>query len=96
MTREELRNALYQGLIELQERTGLPRPELGEETSPVADLPEFDSLKCVELEVLLSERLGFEVENVLIPEDEPDAELTIEQILDRLEDLTQSSPKDSR
>ena len=74
---------LIETLCEIQISSGLPAPELTEHSKPL-DLDEFDSLKCLELEVLVSEKLRFEVKGVLVPEDEPGTVLTVAEVAERI------------
>ena len=65
---EELRNRLTRGLLdsiaETQQRSGREVQEVREDTIPFLDLACFDSHNGVEVEVLLSERLGVEIEDI--------------------------------
>lgn len=65
---EELRDRLTRGLLdsiaETQQRSGREKQEIGEDTIPFLDLACFDSHNGVEVEVLLSERLGVEIEDI--------------------------------
>lgn len=81
MDRKNVLAILAEALIELQTRSGLSQPTVSGDTKPL-ELEEFDSLKCVELEVLVSERVGFEVRDVVIQKADPKAVLTISQIVD--------------
>jgi len=83
MSRDEILAVLMEALAELQTRSGLERPDLVPESKPL-ELEEFDSLKCVELEVLLSERLECEVKNVVISQDEPDSNLSLSEVADEI------------
>lgn len=84
MTRDAVVAMLVDSLIELQIRSGLAAPaDLCSDTRPL-DLEEFDSIKCLELEVLLSEKLGFEVEHVIIPEEQPSRMRTMGDIADAI------------
>lgn len=84
MTRDQLLSLLCESLSELQVRSGLVEPEdLGADSRPL-ELEEFDSLKSLEWEVLLSDRLGFEVEHVVIPKDAPETMRTLGDIADAI------------
>ena len=64
----ELRDRLTRGLVdsiaETQQRSGRERQDIREDTIPFLDLACFDSHNGVEVEVLLSERLGVEIEDI--------------------------------
>lgn len=83
MTRDEILKVLIEALTELQTMSGLEAPNLSAASKPL-ELEEFDSHKCLELEVLVSERLGFDVKNVLIPKNEPNALLTVTEVVDEI------------
>lgn len=61
MTSPEVEACLIQILHELQELSGRSTGELTNQTRPIGDLPDFDSLNGVEATVLAEERLGVEI-----------------------------------
>lgn len=83
MNREELLEILMRAVEELQGESGLEIPDLSPQDKP-RELEDFDSLKCLELEVLLSERLEVEIEHLLMPKEDPDAMLSLEDIAERI------------
>ena len=83
MSRDELLAILMDAVSELQISSGLEPPTLSAESKP-RDLAEFDSLQCLEFGVLLSERLGVEIEHILIPKDDPDAVLSLGALADQI------------
>jgi hypothetical protein len=62
--RDKLTKHLLESLASTQERSGRTVPELDEDTIPFLDLDGFDSHNGVEVEILLSERVGLEIENI--------------------------------
>ena len=83
MSHDELLEILMEVVSELQVSSGLEPPTLSAESKP-RELEEFDSLKCLEFEVVLSKRLGVEVEHALIPKDDPDAVLSLGELADQI------------
>jgi len=62
--REILTSVLLDSIAETQKRSGRLVQPMSEETIPLLDLDGFDSHNGVEVEVLLSIRLGIEIEKV--------------------------------
>ena len=62
--RDKLTQAFLDSLAEAQQRSGREVQVMTEDTIPFTDLVNFDSHNGVEVEVLLSERLGFEIEDI--------------------------------
>lgn len=83
MDRDELLRVLVEAVEELQTQSGIEVPDLTPQDKP-RELEDFDSLKCLEFEVLLSERLGIEVKHLLIPEENPDAILSLDDVAERI------------
>ena len=86
MERSEVVSILIETLCEIQVNSGLPAPELTEHSKPL-DLDEFDSLKCLELEVLVSEKLNCEIEGIVISQDDPEVGLTIAEVAERITEI---------
>ena len=83
VTRSEVKEILTQVLVEIQELGGEEVPEIGDETCPMEDLPDFDSLGAVEAVTQLSETLSEELDPTLFwwKDGTP---LTVEEIVDRV------------
>ncbi len=62
LTRDELREVLIEVLGEIQELSGEEVPEISDDTWPMADLADFDSLSAIEATTQLSERLSQELD----------------------------------
>jgi acyl carrier protein len=88
MTPQDLIQHVCEVLAEVQELGGYPAPTLTVESTPIGDLPGFDSLSSIEATVLLEQKLGRDLdsESVFISEDGKHA-LNVNQIADRLCDL---------
>lgn len=84
MTRADVERILIDTFREVLKGTAKGVPDIGHETRPLVDFPDFDSLNCVEVEVMLSERFGHEVEDVLIPSNDPSGILTVRDMVDHL------------
>lgn len=82
-TRDELREALVEVLVEIQEFSGEETPDIGEVTCPMNDLADFDSLSAIEAITQLSERLSHELDPKLFWSEEG-TPLRIKEIVDRL------------
>jgi len=59
---EDIRSQLVKILVELQELNGQPIPEISDDTAPIGDLPEFDSLTAAEALIMLSALFELEFE----------------------------------
>lgn len=70
-------------LVELQDLGGEGLSEIGDETRPMQDLADFDSLVAVESVAQLSERLDEELEPTLFW-NEDGTPIKIEEIVDRI------------
>lgn len=81
--RDELRGVLVEVLVEIQELSGEETPDIGEDTRPMVDLADFDSLSAAEAIVQLSQRLSLKL-NPKLFQPEGDKPLTIGEITDRL------------
>lgn len=58
---------LNDAINEIQRISGLEEVRVVDGTRLLEDIPGFDSLKCVELEILLGERIQRDVEGVVLP-----------------------------
>jgi len=63
-SRRAFTQVLVESLSEAQRRSGRQVQAISEDTVPFTDLEDFDSHSGVEVEVLLSERVGFEIEDI--------------------------------
>jgi hypothetical protein len=62
--RDKLTQLFLDAIAETQQRSGREVQVMTEDTIPFTDLVNFDSHSGVEVEVLLSERIGFEIEDI--------------------------------
>ncbi len=81
--RSEVKEILTEVLVEIQELGGEEMPEIGDETCPMEDLADFDSLGAVEAVTQLSERLSGELDPTLFWKKDGTL-LTIEEIVERI------------
>ncbi len=70
-------------LVEIQELGGEEVPEIDEETCPMEDLADFDSLGAVEAVTRLSERLSEELDPTLFWKKDGTL-LTVGEVVDRI------------
>jgi len=83
--RSKVLQALVESLALTQERSGRDSPKVDEDTIPFLDLDKFDSHNGVEVEILLSERLGIEIDDIPFHEGRRGSpELRVGQIVDAL------------
>ena len=85
MTFEELREQLIEVITEIQAGSGRPVPEINGEICPIGDLEGFDSLNAVEMTCELSQRLHCDIKPDLMVPDHPLKQLTINEIVGRLQ-----------
>jgi acyl carrier protein len=83
VTRDEVRAVLAEVLVEIQDLGGEEVPEIDDETCPMKDLADFDSLGAVEAVTQLSERLSEELDPTLFWQ-EDGTPLKVEEIVDRI------------
>ena len=83
LTRSEAKEILTQVLVEIQELGGEEVPEIDEETCPMEDLADFDSLGAVEAVTRLSERLSEELGPTLFWKKDGTL-LTVGEVVDRI------------
>lgn len=65
VTRDDVRAVLTEVLVEIQDLGGEEMPEISDDTCPMEDLADFDSLSAVEAVTQLSERLSEELDPTL-------------------------------
>ncbi len=82
--RYEVREVLIEVLVEIQELSGEEVPEIGDDTRPMDDLADFDSLIAVEATTQLSERLSQEELDPMLFFSKNDTPLRVEEIVDRI------------
>jgi acyl carrier protein len=85
MTSEELRELLIEVITEIQAGSGRTVPEIHGELRPIGDLDGFDSLNGLEVSCELSKRLNQDIEPDLMVPDYPWDQLTINEIVGRLQ-----------
>jgi acyl carrier protein len=83
VTDDEVRAVLVEVLIEIQDLGGEEVPEIDDETCPMKDLADFDSLGAVEVVTQLSERLSEELDPTLFWRKDG-TPLKVEEIVDRI------------
>jgi len=83
MTRDEVRTILTEVLVEIQELGGEEVPDIENDTCPMEDLADFDSLGAVEAVTQLSERVSEKLAPTLFWKKDGTA-LNVEQIVDRI------------
>ena len=74
---------LTEVLVEIQDLGGEEVYEIGDETCPMKDLADFDSLSAVEAVTQLSERLSEELDPTLFWKKDG-TPLTVEEIVERI------------
>jgi acyl carrier protein len=85
MTRGDVHDALLKAIREALEQNGEQAPTVSDETRPLQDLDGFDSLVCVEVEVMLTERLQHTVEGIFMLDDGKKAKsLRVRQLVNDL------------
>ncbi len=93
MKRSAVESALVDAVREIQTQSGRHLPAILDSTlRPLRDLEDFDSLNCIEVEVLVSERLGQEIAGIPFWDKDAGRALRIGEIVDRLCD-TQNTQK---
>ena len=85
MTFEELRKLLIEVITEIQAGSGRPIPEIHGELCPIGDFEGFDSLNGLEVSCELSQRLDCDIKPDLMVPDHPWKQLTINEIVGRLQ-----------
>lgn len=83
VTRDEVKETLTEVLVEIQELGGEEVPQIDDETCPMRDLADFDSLGAVEAVTRLSERLSGEIDPTLFWKKNGTL-LTVGEIVDRI------------
>ena len=90
MTFEELRELLIEVITEIQVGSGRPIPEIHGELCPLGDFEGFDSLNAVEVTCELSQRLDREIKPDLMVPAYPWKQLTINEIVGRLQQAVEA------
>ena len=85
MTFEELQKLLIEVITEIQAGSGRPVPEFHDELCPIGDLEGFDSLNGLEVSCELSKHLDRDIKPDLMVPDHPWDQLTITEIVGRLQ-----------
>ncbi len=84
MTGEEMKKNLFAVLQAIQADSGHEPPPLSDKTVPLAELKDFDSMACVDVEVRLTDLLGVAIEKIPFKSPETGHEQTIAQIVAHL------------
>jgi hypothetical protein len=84
MTRSTLSEALLGAIREVQVMSGQQEPELTESTRPEYDLPDFDSIRFIEVESILAQRLQIDIDLRSLRTDKNLASLPIGEMVDLL------------
>ncbi len=90
MTFEELRELLIAVITEIQAGSGRPVPEIDGELCPIGDWEGFDSLNAVEVTCELSQRLDCDIKPNLMVPTYPWKQLTINEIVGRLQQAVEA------
>ncbi len=86
MNKSELRAAVIAAIAEVEARCGRDAPELKDDTRPVTDLAEWDSLLGVEATLIVEDNIGKEIalESIFVTEDDDRTARSIDEIVDLL------------
>ena len=84
MSNEDIRRHVCSVLTAIQADSGMETPSLTDDTSPLIDLPGFDSLATVDAEARLSEAMGVELDRVQFWSPTTGKEQTIGEIVAQL------------
>lgn len=93
MTKKDIEAALISTLQEIQQVSGLECPPLTKNTTPLADLPQFDSKVWPIAVCLIGEKLGIDLPNdvnIFKKEDSCDS-LDISEIVNKVLSLVENS-----
>jgi acyl carrier protein len=86
MNKEEITTVIIEVINQIQETSGEDAIDISEDTIPIGDLPDFDSLRGIETLVIIAAKLDIEIGgdvNLFISKDERRA-LSINDIADRI------------
>lgn len=86
MNKSDLRAAVIAAIAEVENRCGRDEPELINDTRPITDLAEWDSLLGVEATLIVEENIGQEIaiESIFVTEGDDAAPRSIDEIVDLL------------
>ena len=90
MTREKIQLLLFETLKEVQELSGEEWKDLPPSAVPLEDLACFDSLTSVEATAIIEEKLGcneLDCKSIFISDDKAARALSIEEIIEKVENL---------
>jgi acyl carrier protein len=86
MTPEEIKELVIHVITDIQTRSGRPVPDdIYDELHPVGEFDGFDSINAVEAASLLSEYLGYDVKSDLMLPTSLGRQLTLGEIVGRLQ-----------
>jgi hypothetical protein len=85
MTPEEVKELVIQVITDIQTRSGRPVPDIYDELHPIGEFDGFDSINAVEAASSLSEYLGYDVEPGLMLPASLGRQLTLGEIVGRLQ-----------
>jgi acyl carrier protein len=85
VTKEEIKRHFCAVLSEVQTDSGKDAPSLNDDTVPLTDLPDLDSLSRVDATVRLSERIGIEIKEIPFEDPKTGKEYSIQEIVALLE-----------
>lgn len=85
MTETQALELIKEAIAVVQDISGMEQVPLDGGTRLLEDVPEFDSLKCVELELLLGQQVKEDLEGVVLPRTKgPPKPLTLGDVATRM------------
>ncbi len=84
MTAAQIRDALIEGIQEIQTLSGRPDQDIDDETVPLDDLYEFDSLNAMEVTVRITDMCGINAEQLGHLFTDSGRRLSVHEIVGRL------------
>ena len=93
MTRQQAEAAVIGAIVEIQEMSGRECLNIGANTKPIGDVPEFDSLNAFEATVEVAARLRMEIPNEanIFINEAGDRVLSVREIAGRLMEIAENS-----
>src|SRR5688572_3791600 len=93
-SRMEIEEKVRSVLAAIQADSGQLCPVISESTTPLTDLPGFDSLACVDAEVRLSSALGVELDHVVLSP--TGTKRTVREIVAKVSEACSAAGKNNR